>query len=112
MTSEVTSATFGLPIPNLTKWFDETEPPKIPKAQPTPLKPLKNPEIPILSSYKEAPDESFWKKFPSCPLPDYSQRLTEVDVEAFNVYYAEVWPHLTDEQRDSFESVDHSLRFG
>ena len=112
MDSSVSSATFGLPNPNFTKWFDETEPPYIPKAQNIPLKPLKNPEIPILPSYKEAPEASFWEKFPSCPLPDYSERLTEVDVDTFNMYYAEVWPHLNDEQRDNFESVDHSLRYG
>ena len=109
---DVTAATFGLPQKHFTKWMEDSQPPTIPSSPQAHLKPRQNPEIPILTDYRSTPDKSFWRIFPSCPLPEPDQRLTEVDVEQFDRYTNFVWPHLTDEQRQDFDTVSHSLKFG
>ena len=39
----------------------------------------KNLEIPRLSTYKDDPGESFWKKFPFNPLPDKPSTPVDAD---------------------------------
>ena len=107
----VSAATFGLPEHNLATWMDPS-PANVPLAQPTPQKPLKNPEVPILSDYKSVPGPEFWSKFPSCPIPDGSKPLTEVDVVEFERLFRKVNPLLNDLEREEFDSVLNSLRFG
>ena len=109
---EVSHKTLGFPKINMTDWMDTSIPPTIPSGPAKPLKPLKNPEIPILSDYKTTPDKSFWDIFPSQPLPNPGDPLTEVNVAAFELYASRVWQFLTPDQKDEFETVSHSLRFG
>ena len=109
---DVTAATFGLPQKHFTKWMEDSSPPIIPSSPQAHLKPRQNPEIPILKDYRSTPDQAFWDIFPSCPLPEPSQKLTEVDVEQFDRYANFVWPHLTEDQRQDFDTVSHSLKYG
>ena len=41
-----------------------------PKSSAVMMNGLKNPEIPLLASYKEEPKKEFWEAFPKAELPD------------------------------------------
>ena len=109
---DVTAATFGLPPNHFAKWMEDSAPTQIPSSPKAHLKPRQNPEIPLLQNYREAPGQEFWNIFPSCPLPEPNQRLTEVNVQEFDNYMQFVWPHLNEDQRQDFDTVSHSLKFG
>ena len=108
----VSPETFGLPAKNFAKWMDDATTAPIPKTEPTPLKPPKNPEIPVLDDYRTSPPTEFWDIFPSCPLPTPDTKLTEVDTEVFDYYADLVGPHLSPDQKEIFETVAHSLKYG
>ena len=107
----VTAATLGLPENNLASWMDESQA-KVPPPPPPTTKPLKNPEVPILSDYKTVPGPDFWQHFPSCPLPDDSTPLTEVNVDEFRTLFHKVEPHLDTDEIHEFNTVLHNLQFG
>ena len=101
----------GLPKENLVKWFDEKNVPKFSEPA-SKQKPRKNPEIPVLDSYKEVPDSSFWSIFPSHDLPDYSKPITEVNVSEFKKIVSESKHLLTPEELDKCYEVIGNLSEG
>ena len=67
---------------------------------------------PCIQDYKSVPGPEFWELFPSCPLPDGSKPLTEVDIQQFEQLFQQVHPHLNDTEKDEFTTVLNSLNFG
>ena len=53
-----------------------------------PLKPLKNPDIPLLESYGKDPGAEFWNQFPSAPIPQHIS--TPIDVSALKALFKQV----------------------
>ena len=63
------SASLGLPAwYRVWFWLSASSTPGFSEVTAQPLKPLKNPDIPVLTNYDCKPDQTFWAKFPFRPL--------------------------------------------
>ena len=66
----VNSSSLGLPAwYRVWFWLSASSIPVFSNMTAQPQKPLKNPDIPVLTNYDCKPDETFWSKFPFRPLP-------------------------------------------
>ena len=76
---ESRSRRLGCPgIETLVTWQNGEIRATYPKSSVVIMNGLKNPEIPLLASYKEEPDTEFWEAFPRAELP--KEATTRVNV--------------------------------
>ena len=80
---------FGIPDLSFVRWMEFSEHPLNVELPNKSSKPLKNPEVPILKSYKNDPGPDFWKHLPFNPLPEPDCPYTPIDVICFKELYEE-----------------------
>ena len=74
------------------------------------VKPLQNPNIPLLDNYKLDPGDSFWDVFPKCPIP--SKISCPLDLTKFTEISQSVRQKFTTAQKQNMDMVLQNLEFG
>jgi hypothetical protein len=81
----------------------------IPEPEPNPIK-KKCPEIPTLYNYRSDPGVDFWKKFPTCTLPE--KAMSRIVISALRKKLLDAGPVLTRSEAERGGRVLKNLEFG